>query len=348
MLKFIIKRILSIVPTLLIVIGIIFILYQYLPGDPVESVYSLPLQKNNAADSIAYQQQYDIYYKALGLDKPLFFFSLSANKGIRWHGMDNQYATKVINILKGDFGNSYRTKTPVLQELANAIRWTLSLNILSLIVIFGLGIFLGLKAALHYDKAWDKNIMKISFILDAVPTLWLATLLVVFFTTNYYGMKIFPSIGLGDPPADLPFIVKLGYALPHFILPIICMTLGSISMIIRQMRASALTVINQDYIKTGIAKGLNQKQLVKKHIFPNAIFPIITLIGATFPSLIAGSVLIENIFNIPGMGKLSIEAILNKDFPILTTVVILTAILTIVGNILADVLYRIFNPKVEN
>ncbi len=345
MLHFIIRRLLAVFPTLLIIVGIVFFLYQSLPGDPVEAAYVLPEQKNNLEDSIAFQQQYDIYAKELGLDKPLFFFSLTKNEGFQWHGFDNQYCLKVAKICKGDFGNSHKTKGPVLFEISNAIRWTIVLNFITFILIFGLGIILGLVSALHYKKALDNNLMRLSFVLDAVPSFWIATMLVVFFTNDYYGMKLFPSIGLGDFAADLPFAQKLAYAFPHLLLPAFCMTLASISIVIRQMRASSLNIIAQDYIRTGKAKGLNQTQLVKKHILPNAIFPILTLLGMAFPSLIIGSVFIENIFNIPGMGKLSVDAIYNKDLPVLFTITLFIAFFTILGNLISDILYRVFSAK---
>jgi peptide/nickel transport system permease protein len=345
MLNFILRRLFAVIPTLLIIVGIVFYLYQILPGDPVEAAYVLPLQKNTPEDSLAYHQQYTIYAKELGLDKPLFFFSLTAKEGFRWHGIDNQYSNKIGKICKGDFGNSYQTKGPVLLEVGNAVRWTIVLNFIALLLIFGLGITVGLISALHYQKPLDRKIMRISFILDAIPSFWISSMLVVFFTTNYYGMKLFPSIGLGDFPSDLPFGQKLIYAFPHLLLPAFCMMLASISIIIRQMRASSLNIIAQDYIRTGKAKGLNQTQLVKKHILPNAIFPILTLLGMAFPALLVGAVLIENIFNIPGMGKLSVDAIYNKNFPALFTIILFIAFFTIIGNLISDILYRVFNPK---
>lgn len=347
MLHFIIRRLFTVIPTLLIIVGIIFFLYQNLPGDPVEAAYILPLQKNTPEDSLAYHQQYTIYAKELGLDKPLFFFDLTAKEGFRWYGVDNQYSIKIKKICKGDFGNSYQTKGPVLLEIGNAIRWTIVLDFIALLLIFGLGITLGLISALHYKKPLDTNLMKMSFILDAVPSFWISTMFVVFFTTNYYGMKLFPSIGLGDFPSDLPFWQKLIYAFPHLLLPAFCMMLASISIIIRQMRASSLNIIAQDYIRTGKAKGLNQTQLVKKHILPNAIFPILTLFGMAFPALLVGSLLTENIFNIPGMGKLSVDAIYTKNFPVLFAIILFIAFFTILGNLISDILYRVFNPKID-
>lgn len=347
MVSLIFRRLLSAIPTLLVIIGVVFTFSQYIPGDPVEAVYELP-KRITHEDSIAYQIQHQAFARELGLDKPIFFFSLSDEKGFSWNGFDNQYVRKVKDYVKGNFGNSNRTKKSVWEELSSAILWTFSINFIALLLVFNIGIYLGLQGALYANSQRDKWIMRFSFFSDAVPSFWIATILVVFFTTSYYGIQLFPSIGLGNTPYNAPFIQKFIVALPHLILPILIIIFGNISVIIRQMRSAGLEVISQDYIRTGKAKGLNDKQLIKNHIFPNAIFPILTLIGMSFPALITGSFIIENIFNIPGMGKLSIDAILNKDFPILFTVILLTAIMTILGNIISDILLHYFNPKLKN
>ncbi|MFZ4545416.1 MAG: ABC transporter permease [Saprospiraceae bacterium] len=345
MIKFLIYRIFRAIPLLFVVIGIVFLLYQYLPGDPVEATYVMP-QRKYGMDSVDYNLQYQRYAKELGLDLPLFFIGHNPQNGLQWNGFNNQYATKVKKIFQGDFGISYRTKQPVLKELSEAIRWTLLINGFSLVLIFFLGIYLGMESASRYRSKIDRIILNSSFVLDAIPTFWLATLLMIFFTNNYYGLQIFPSTGLGNAPYDAGFSTKLLYALPHLLLPVICIVLGSVSMVIRQMRSSALQVAKQDYIRTARAKGLNEKRIMRRHIFPNAVFPMITMAGTAVPDLIAGSFLVENIFNIPGMGKLTVESIANKDFPILFAVVILTAVFTILGNTIAELLYRHYDPKV--
>lgn len=347
MLSLILRRILWAIPMMFIIIGIVFLLSQYIPGDPVELAYTLPEIGQNEADSLYYQQQYEIFKKELGLDKPLFFFGMNDVGRFQWHGFDNQYFNKIKDFFRGDFGRSYRSKNPVLSEIADAIRWTLTLNLVSLFLLFLIGIALGLMAASQPNSKLDKRLMRFSFITDSIPSIWIVTIAMVFLTSNYYGLQIFPSIGLGNAPYSTSFVVKFFHALPHLILPIILIILTSYSLVFRQMRSAALGVIQQDFIRTAKAKGLNNKDLMKKHIFPNAIFPIITLFGLYFPTLIAGSVIIESVFNIPGMGKLAIEAIRTKDFPILFAIILLTGVLTIVGNILSEVLYYIFEPRMK-
>lgn len=347
MLSLILRRLLFAIPMMFVIIGIVFVLYQYIPGDPVEAAYTLPETRHNKADSLYYQLQYDIFAKELGLDKPLFFCGFDKNGNFHWNGLDNQYFNKVKAIFRGDFGRSYRSKSPVLSEISDAIRWTLTINFIALLLIFFKGIALGLIAAAKPNSKLDKRLLKLSFITDSFPPIWIVTMAMIYLTSNYYGLPIFPTIGLGNAPYSASFLVKFLYALPHLILPVLLIVITSYSLVFRQMRSSAMDIIQQDYIRTAKAKGLNDKHLMWRHIFPNAIFPIITLLGLSFPGLIVGSIVIESVFNIPGMGKLTLESISTKDFPILFALVLLTALLTIIGNIIADVLYFIFEPKMK-
>lgn len=345
MIKLLISRLLRAVPLLFVVIGIVFFLYRCLPGDEVEATYVMP-QKKLGSDSLEYHRLYRIYARELGLDKPVFFFKASAKTGVQWTGFDNQYVAKVKKIFQGDFGISYRTRLPVSRELWESIRWTIVMNGLALLLIFLPGMYLGMQSARRYGSRVDKFIMQASFVLDAIPSFWLATLAMIFLTTSYYGIQLFPSAGLGEAPYGAGFCVKLLYALPHLILPIICIVLGSISIVIRQMRSAALEVSGQDYIRTARAKGLSEKQVFRKHVFPNAVFPMLTMAGNAVPDLIAGAFLIENIFNIPGMGKLTVESIAARDFPVLFAVIVITAVFTIAGNIIAELCYRHLDPRI--
>ena len=264
-----------------------------------------------------------------------------------FHGRDCQFHRWSGKILTGDFGRSYRSHRPVFDEIKDAIRWTLLINIFAFLLIFLLGVPLGLKAAEKYGKRFDKFLMRFNFVSDAIPSFWLATLIVVFLTTSYYHVKIFPSAGLGDFPSDATFLQKMCIALPHFIAPVLCIVFTSISLIIRQMRSASLQIFQQDFIKTARAKGLSEKTILYKHVFPNAVFPILTLVGIALPELIVGSILVENIFNIPGMGKLMVDAITNKNFPLLIAIILLIAVATLFGTSLTNILYRVFNPLLK-
>ncbi len=284
-------------------------------------------------------------------EKQLKIVQSKEQKGIAWqpflviHGTDCQFHHWFMKILSGDFGHSYKSHRPVWAEIRDAVRWTLMMNGVSLMLIFVLGIALGLQAAAAFGKKLDQSLLRFSFVMDAIPTFWVATIVLVFFTNAYYHLQIFPNAGLGDPPYNATFGEKFLYALPHFIAPIFCIVLTSFSFIFKQTRSSAWQILQEDYIRTARAKGMSEKIILLRHVFPNAIFPIITLIGVALPELIVGSVLLETIFNIPGMGRLAAESITNKDFPVLIAIVLLTAVISIGGTSLSDVLYPIFNRK---
>jgi peptide/nickel transport system permease protein len=286
-------------------------------------------------------------------EKQLALVKSKEQKGIAWqpfltvYGTDCQFHHWFIQLLSGNFGHSYKSHRPVWEEIRDAVRWTLMLNGASLLLIFVLGIALGLRAAAAFGQKLDQRLLGFSLVMDAIPAFWVATIVLVFLTNPYYHLQVFPNAGLGDPPYNATFGEKLLYALPHFIAPIFCIVLTSFSFIFKQTRSSAWQILQEDYIRTARAKGMDEKKILLRHVLPNAIFPIITLIGVALPELIVGSVLLETVFNIPGMGRLAAESIIDKNFPVLIAIVLLTAVINMVGTTLSDVLYRIFNKKIE-
>jgi peptide/nickel transport system permease protein len=265
----------------------------------------------------------------------------------RWNGSACQFHHWLSRLCMGDFGNSYTTHRAVSLEIQDAIKWTFFLNLSALALLFSLAIPLGLRSAQQKNKRFDRIMLRLSNYLDAIPAFWLATIVLIFFTTSYYHLKIFPSSGLGDFFYDAPFFKKLLVAIPHFIAPVFCIVLSSFPFFFRQMRSSALSIFQEDFVKTAQSKGLDGKTILRKHVFPNAIFPMITLLGAALPSVILGSVFIENIFNIPGMGKRLLQSIYEQDFPLTVAIVLLIAIFTILGSLLSDILYRFFDPRLR-
>jgi peptide/nickel transport system permease protein len=173
------------------------------------------------------------------------------------------------------------------------------------------------------------------------------TLLLIFFTTREYGMDFFAGPGLGQVPAGAAWWQKIWLASPHLLLPVLCIAYPALAFIARQMRGSMAAALQQDFVRTARAKGLPEKTVVWRHAFRNALFPVITLIASVFPAAIAGSVAIEYIFNIPGMGWLMLNAILQKDWSIVFTVLMLGAVLTMAGMLVADVLYAAADPRVR-
>lgn len=265
---------------------------------------------------------------------------------VKWYGSDNQYHNWLTSFLQLDFGRSYIDGRPVSNKMADALRWTVIINLAAIFFAYLIAIPLGVFSAVFKGSTFDKTSTLVLFILYSLPNFWIATMLVVFFTTPEYGMDWFPSLGVGNSSPDAPFAERLLDATEHLILPVFCLTYGSLAFISRQVRGGMLSVIRQDYVRTAWAKGLDAKQVIWKHAFTNALFPIITMFATLFPAVFAGSVIIEYIFNIPGMGGLTVGAIFQRDWPVVYTVLMLAAILTMAGMLIADILYALVDPRV--
>lgn len=266
---------------------------------------------------------------------------------IKWYGLDNQYHNWITGFLRLDFGASYYDSRPVADKMKDALFWTILINGIAILLAYLLSIPLGVFSAIWKDSLFDRSSTIILFVLYSLPSFWIGTMLLVFFTTPEYGMDWFPSIGLGNLPAEAPFWSRFWETASHLGLPVFCLAYGALAFISRQMRGGMLNVIRQDYIRTAWAKGLSSRDVIWKHAFRNSLFPIITLFANIFPAVFAGSVAIEVIFNIPGMGKLTIDAIMQRDWPVVYTVLMLSAILTMAGILIADVLYAWADPRVS-
>jgi peptide/nickel transport system permease protein len=261
-----------------------------------------------------------------------------------WHGLDNQYHCWVSNFVRGDFGVSVFDRRPASDKIKSALFWTLVLNLAGIFLAFLLAVPLGVWSAVKRGKMFDKIT---SLGLFMLPAFWIGTMLLVFFTTREYGMNIFPGPGLGNVPSAAPWWQKIWIAAPHLFLPIVCIAYPALAFISRQARGGMVNVLGQDFIRTARAKGLPEGAVIWRHGFRNALFPVITLIASVFPAAIAGSVTIEFIFNIPGMGWLTYNAILMKDWPVVFTILMLGSVLTVVGMLVADVLYALTDPRVR-
>lgn len=264
-----------------------------------------------------------------------------------WYGLDNQFHRWISGFVCGDFGISYQDQRPVASRIGDAIFWTIVINLTAILLAFLIAIPIGVWAAEHQNSRFDKTATLLLFMLYSLPVFWIATMLLVFFTTPEYGMDLFPSIGLGDPVSKSKGFTLFMERASHLVLPVFCLTYPALAFVSRQMRTAMVQELNKEYIRTARAKGLSQKQVIWKHAFRNSLFPIITLFSSVFPATIAGSVVIEVIFNIPGMGKLMVDAILQRDWPVVYTVLMLGSVLTLAGMLVADVLYSLADPRVR-
>jgi ABC-type dipeptide/oligopeptide/nickel transport system permease component len=261
-------------------------------------------------------------------------------------------ATQLINynsnkqskgFLRGDFGKNFQLK-PVSQIIKNGIFWTVLISTLSIVLTYLISIPLGVYSSRKKGTRVDNILSTFLFMLYSLPNFWVATLLILFLG-NYLGW--FPVFGLGDIPEGASVMETASIRLYHLILPLFCWTYPSLAFLSRQMRGGMLNTLGQDFIRTARAKGLEEKTVIWKHAFRNSMLPIITLFANVFPRMVSGSIVVEVIFGIPGMGKILLDAINNSDFPIVFAIVMLTALLTMVGYLIADILYSIVDPRIK-
>ncbi|MCW8938891.1 MAG: ABC transporter permease, partial [Flavobacteriales bacterium] len=265
---------------------------------------------------------------------------------IYWYGFDNQYHNWISNFIVGEFGKSYIDKRPVSSKIFDALKWSMILSILSIIIAYIVAVPLGVKSAVDKGKTSEKIITTGLFLLYSLPNFWIATMLIQWLGDGD-GLGWFPTHGLGELPESAPYWDRFFETAYHFILPLFCLTYASFAFISRQMRGGMLNVLEMDYIRTARAKGLKKQVVIWKHAFRNSLIPIITLFANIFPAAISGSFIIEVIFSIPGMGQLTLQAIFQRDYPIVFTVLMFSSILTLVGILIADIMYAFVDPRIS-
>jgi peptide/nickel transport system permease protein len=266
---------------------------------------------------------------------------------IHWYGLNSQYHRWLSHFLRLDFGFSYADKRPVWSKMKDALPWTLLLNLISIVLSYLIAIPIGVASAKAKNSIGDRITTVVLFILYSLPSFWVATMLIIFFTTSEYGMNFFPNFGVGDVTSDMTFWDIFAERAVHFILPVFCLTYGSIAYLSRQMRGGMLGVFRQDYIRTARAKGVPESKVIWKHAFRNSLIPIITIFASLFPAAISGSFIIENIYSVPGMGQQAFVALVSRDYPIVFTVMMFSAFLTLVGTLISDILYALVDPRIS-
>ncbi len=345
------KRMLFFLPVLWLISIMVFALQSVAPGDPVTARFkeNSGTERGVVVDGLLYQAK----AKEMGLDKPLFYAGVRAKPVLFfyapvavWHGVDNQYHHWITRFLRGDLGVSWYDDQPVAEKLASPLAVTLFMSALAFIISFGIAIPLGVYMGAAKGSRWERRTSTFLFGAYSIPLFWLATLATIFLTNNSYGLKI-ASIGLEDLPAGTPLWGMLFVNLPHFILPVLCVSLHSLAYVARQMQAATADALRQEYIKTAKAKGASARTVLWRHAFRNALFPLITMAGQAFPALVAGSLVVEIIFNIPGMGWEAYKAFGRDDYPVVYAVAMLGSVLTLTGSLAADLIYQWANPRVQ-
>jgi peptide/nickel transport system permease protein len=268
---------------------------------------------------------------------------------LEWHGTKNQFHNWFGNLLQGNIGISLADGRPATQRIKDAFSWTLLMVLIAIIISLFLSIPLAFIASIKKNTWIDYLISNTSYFLYAIPLFWLATLLVTFFTTSEYGSwtNIFPAVSSNYLGSSGGFWAQIGQFGKSLILPVFCLVIHSLAYLIKQIKSSMGHQSNAFFVLTGRAKGLSSWSLHRKHIFPNAIIPIITMIVDAFPAALAGSIIIEVIFNIPGIGRLMYNSIFSADWNIVYGILMLLGLMTVISYLLGDILYSIMNPKIR-
>ncbi len=325
---YLIKRLLLLIPTMLGITIITFFIIQLAPGNPVER--KLQLDEGIKSEAIT-QQIVEETKKLYGLDKPIY----------------ERYWIWLKQIVTLDFGRSYKDHRPVIDKIAERLPITITLNILSIFIIYLIAIPLGVYSAVRTGSFMERSTTFFLFILYSIPSFWMAMILIFFLGGGEY-WNIFPVYGILSPGADTyPFYKKALDFLWHIVLPVFCLTYGSFAYLSRFQKGSLLEVLREDFVRTATAKGLPPSRVILRHALRNALIPIITILAGLLPAMIGGSVIIETIFSIPGIGQLGFESVLARDYPMIMAIATISAFLTLLGILLSDIVYVLVDPRIS-
>ena len=313
---YIVRRLLALVPTLLFASIIVFVTVRLIPGDVIDMMLS---QNDIGAEKLSREQLEHV----LGFDRP----------------MAQQFVVWIFGILRGDFGTSLWRSTPVLDDVLQRLPVTFELGLLALMVALTIALPIGVYSAMRQDTAGDIVARSFSILLLAVPSFWLGTMVVVF-----------PSIWWGWSPEVnyVAFGTDPVQNLKQMIVPAIVLGAALSAVTMRLTRTMMLEVLRQDYIRTAWAKGLPERLVVMRHALRNALIPVVTLVGLQAPILIGGAVIIEQIFVIPGMGSLLLEAVNQRDYPVITGVFLVVGLAVMLINLIVDLSYGLLDPRVRH
>lgn len=316
MVTYISRRLIQALLVVILITFLIFVVIRLLPGDPIliyltqQDVQTLTTDQLNAARV------------EFGLDKPL------ALQYVNWLG----------DLFRGDLGKSLYYQQTVNALVGQRLPVTLSLGIIAFIVSHLLGIVFGTLSALRRNSWLDTLVTVLANIGITVPVFWLGILLIYLF-----GLKLdwLPRFGYIAPSADPVEFIR------HAILPVFCLSIFAVASITRQTRSSILEVAHQDYVRTAWAKGLGERIIILRHILKNGLIPVITLVGIGLSYILGGQVLIETVFNIPGMGRLAVEAIQGQDYSVIQAIILFTAVTVVLVNLIVDIAYGWLDPRIR-
>ena len=336
MASYLLQRLVLLVPTFIGITLIGFLIMRLAPGDPAElraagglggaAGAGISLEKRGVVDEALAQ-----WRAQYGLDRPLHI----------------QYAIWVKNLFTLSFGESFKDNQPVWKKIFERVPVTVKLNFFSILLVYIVAIPLGIYSATHPDSWSDRTATLGAFVLFAVPLVWSATMAIVFLCGGDF-LYLFPPGGLNslDYAPDWPLWEKVSDQAWHLFLPVVLLSYDGFAGLSRYMRASMLEVLGQDFVRVARAKGLTESVVVLKHVMRNSLIPIVTILASILPGLIGGSIIIETIFSIPGLGQLGYESVLARDYPTVMALFTASALLTLVGILLSDFLLSAVDPRI--
>lgn len=318
--QYVIRRLLGMIPLILGISFMIFALLNLVPGSPSDQIERSPQMR---------PEDFERIRDNLGLNDPWFY------RYFIWLG----------NAVQGDFGNSYINFAPVRFLLSSALPNTLILSLTSLLLALVISVPLGVACATRRNSLFDRIVTVLATAFSSIPTIWLGLMMIILFAVKFqeWGLPSLPTSGV----RNLREADSLVDRIEHLILPATALALLSLADWTRYIRSQMLEVIRQDYVRTAEAKGLRNNVVLMRHAFRNAMLPLITLIGLTVPGLFGGALIIENVFGYPGIGQLTVRSLQSSDYSVAMACVMMLAVLTVVGNLLADILYGVLDPRVR-
>lgn len=324
MINYIIRRLLLVIPTLIGITLVTFVIVNLAPGDPAQ------FQSQGIMDpkvSIRIHEQLREYY---GLDKPMHV------RYVKWLG----------KIVRLDFGTSMSTdQRPVIDKIKERLWPTMSLAILSLLISLTISIPIGIYAAVRQNKLFDRLSSAVLYALYSIPSYVMAVPLILLVAIQW---DLLPFQGMTSDNYDqLGTLAKAADLVKHYTLITFCFTFGTLAYYSRFIRQNMLEVLRQDYVRTARAKGLTESSVVMRHAFRNSLIPVVTLLGMMLPAIIGGSVILEVMFNWPGLGRLFFESMMSRDYPTIMALSFITACLVLIGTLLADLSYPFVDPRVS-
>ncbi|MGH7845241.1 MAG: ABC transporter permease [Candidatus Binatia bacterium] len=334
--SYLLQRLVLLVPTFIGITLVGFLIMRLAPGDPAElraagglrgaAGAGISLEKRGTVDQALAQ-----WRAQYGLDRPLYV----------------QYGLWMKNLFTLDFGDSFKDNQPVWSKISERLPVTIKLNVFSILLVYAIAIPLGIYSATHPNSLSDQTATLGAFVLFAVPLVWAATMALVFLCGGDF-LYLFPPGGLSslDYSAHWPWGERIRDQAWHLFLPVVLLSYDGFAGLSRYMRASMLEVFGQDFIRVARAKGLAERVVIFKHALRNSLIPMVTILASILPGLVGGSIIIETVFSIPGLGQLGYESVLARDYPTVMALFTVSALLTLMGILISDILLSVVDPRI--